>query len=43
MDFPDVHLMEALDTGELNDRIRAGAEGELPWAAQYPESAAAAN
>jgi hypothetical protein len=38
LDFPDVHLLEALDTGELNDRIRAGAEGELPWAALYPES-----
>ncbi len=41
LDFPDVHLLEALDTGELNDQIRAGAKGELPWAALYPESAEA--
>ncbi len=38
LDFPDVHLMEALDTGELNDRISAGPDGELPWAALYSES-----
>lgn len=37
LDFPDVHLMEALDTGELNDRIRAGEGGELPWVALYPD------
>jgi hypothetical protein len=38
LDFPDVHLMEALDTGELNDRISAGPDGELPRAALYSES-----
>lgn len=34
--FADVHLMEALDTGELIPRVRPGTGDELPWVELYP-------